>query len=127
MEVGIAVGQVYPRVVIGRDTRTSGDALNHAVIAGLLMAGGQVSDAGIVPTPTVAWVAHGFDAGIMITASHNPPQYNGIKLLNPDGSAFSLAQQIQIENLIKDSAGFDNHWDKLLSGGYSGSSPGTTH
>ena len=117
LEVGIAVGQAYPRVIIGRDTRTSSCALNHAVIAGLLMAGGQTSDAGIVPTPTVACIARGFDAGIMITASHNPPEYNGIKLLNPDGSAFSPGQQVQIEKLINNSSP-TAYWDRIQSGEY---------
>src|SRR5512137_2916240 len=79
LQVGLAVGTIYKNVIIGRDTRTSGSALRHAVTAGLLAAGARGSDCGVVPTPTVAFVAREFDAGIMLTASHNPPQYNGLK------------------------------------------------
>ena len=98
--VGLAVGADYPDLIIGRDTRTSGDAMKHAVIAGLLAAGATCRDAGIVPTPTLAYVAREFDAGIEITASHNPPEYNGIKLFNPDGSSFDLVQQQRLEKQI---------------------------
>ncbi len=97
---GLAVGADYPNVVIGRDTRTSGDAMKHAVISGLLAAGARCQDAGIIPTPTLAYIAREFDAGIEITASHNPPEYNGIKFFNPDGSSFDLAQQQRLEKQI---------------------------
>lgn len=96
----MAVGQQYPRLIIGRDTRTSGEAMCNAVTAGALAAGAEVADAAILPTPTLALAAGSFDAGIMITASHNPPEYNGIKLWNPDGSAFNLRQQQQIEDAV---------------------------
>ena len=98
--VGLAVGKNYNNVVIGTDTRTSGDAMKHAVISGLLAAGARCSDAGLAPTPTLAYVTREFDAGVMITASHNPPEYNGIKLLNPDGSSFDSLQQVKIEAMI---------------------------
>ena len=106
-KVGLAVGRNYKNVVVGRDTRTSGDAMKHAVIAGLLAAGARCRDAGITPTPTLAYVTREFDAGVMITASHNPPEYNGLKLLNPDGSSFDSLQQTQIENMIMDES-FDD-------------------
>jgi phosphoglucosamine mutase len=99
-KVGIAAGTLYSNIVIGTDTRTSGPAIRLAVSSGILAAGSRCSYAGIVPTPTVAYSARHFQAGIMITASHNPPQYNGIKMLNPDGSAFSSKQQDEIENLV---------------------------
>jgi phosphoglucosamine mutase len=98
--VGLAVGRNHGIVVVGRDTRTSGDAMKHAVISGLLAAGARCSDAGITPTPTLAFITREFDAGVMITASHNPPEYNGIKLLNPDGSSFDSLQQVQIEEMV---------------------------
>jgi phosphoglucosamine mutase len=100
LQVGLAVGSLYDQVIVGRDTRTSGSALRHAVMAGLLASGARSSDAGVLPTPTLALAAAHFKVGIMITASHNPPQYNGLKLLNPDGSAFSAGQQNQIEDMI---------------------------
>jgi phosphoglucosamine mutase len=98
--VGLAVGKNYHDVVIGRDTRTSGDTMKHAVISGLLTAGARCKDAGMVPTPTVAFITREFDAGVVITASHNPPEYNGIKLFNPDGSSFDSLQQLQVEEMV---------------------------
>ncbi len=98
--VGLAVGKYYPDVVIGRDTRTSSDAMKHAVISGLLSAGAKYKDAGVTPTPTLAYITREFAAGVMITASHNPPEYNGIKLFNPDGSSFDTVQQEKIEDAV---------------------------
>jgi phosphoglucosamine mutase len=100
LRTGLAVGSVRKNVVVGGDTRTSTGVMKNAVAAGLVAAGAKYEDAGVLPTPTLAGAARRFDAGVMITASHNPPEYNGIKLLNPDGSAFSPAQQKEIEELI---------------------------
>ncbi|MBI4296657.1 MAG: phosphoglucosamine mutase [Chloroflexi bacterium] len=115
-QVGFSVGAVYHNVVIGRDTRTSGDVLRHAVVAGILASGAGCFDAGIVPTPTLAFATQKFAAGIMITASHNPPQYNGLKLFNPDGSAFADAQQKEIETLTGQAITSVARWDKMMSG-----------
>lgn len=111
--VGLAAGKDYHNVVIGTDTRTSGDAMKHAVISGLLAAGARCSDAGLVPTPTLAYVTREFDAGVVITASHNPPEYNGIKLLNPDGSSFDSLQQVKIEEMISDESGDVAGWEQV--------------
>jgi len=100
LKVGLAVGKIYDSVVLGCDTRTSSEAVRHAFISGLLGAGSRCYDAGVIPTPTLALAAREFRAGAMITASHNPPEYNGIKLLNPDGSAFDSNQRKQIEGMI---------------------------
>jgi phosphoglucosamine mutase len=102
--VGLAVGGRSRSVVVGRDTRTSGDAMKHAVISGLLAAGAECCDAGVVPTPTLAFAARDFEAGVMLTASHNPPEYNGIKLLNPDGASFDAAQQAEIEEKLAEAS-----------------------
>jgi len=115
LNVGLAVGKVYSSVVVGSDTRTSSEALKYALISGLLAAGTGVSDAGIIPTPTLALAAREFDAGAMITASHNPPEYNGIKLLNPDGSAFDSDQQKQVEQMVSDDSLPSALWDKIKS------------
>jgi len=115
LKVGLAVGKVYGSVVVGGDTRTSSEAMKHALISGLLAAGSRGSDAGVIPTPTLAFAAREFDAGAMITASHNPPEYNGIKLLNPDGSAFGSAQQKQVEEMILDGSLSVARWDKIKS------------
>jgi len=104
LKTGMAVGKLYQSVVVGCDTRTSSDALKHAFISGAMAAGADCCDAGMIPTPTLALAARGFRAGVIITASHNPPEYNGIKLWNPDGSAFDEKQQTQIEEMILDSS-----------------------
>ena len=111
----MAIGTRYDNAIVGRDTRTSGSALSHSVMAGILASGARCSDAGILPTPTLAFATREFKAGVMITASHNPPEYNGIKLLNPDGSAFSIAQQNEIEDFIDDSAPINIQWEKISS------------
>ena len=115
-QIGMAVGTLYGNVIIGRDTRTSGSVIRHALTSGLLTVGARCNDAGILPTPTLAYVTREFKAGVMITASHNPPQYNGLKLINPDGSAFSSKQQDQIVNFLNDLASVKIHWEKMLAG-----------
>jgi phosphoglucosamine mutase len=115
LRVGLAVGRLNESVVVGGDTRTSMDAVKHAVIAGLLASGARSYDAGIVPTPTLALAARKFDSGIMVTASHNPPEYNGIKLLNPDGSAFDSYQQREIEEMIASDSLATTTWDRFQS------------
>ena len=111
--VGLAIGREYGDVVVGTDTRTSGDVMKHAVISGLLASGVNCRDAGVTPTPTLAYATRDFDAGVMITASHNPPEYNGIKLLNPDGSSFTSSQQEQIEEAIMDSSLDTTRWEDV--------------
>jgi phosphoglucosamine mutase len=100
VRTGLGLSQLHKTVVIGRDTRISGNALKHGLVSGLLSAGARCHDAGIVPTPTLAFAARKFDAGVMITASHNPPQYNGIKIFNPDGSSYVQAQQLELERIL---------------------------
>ncbi|MFC1908296.1 phosphoglucosamine mutase [Chloroflexota bacterium] len=114
-KVGMAVGKTYANVIVGNDTRTSKDAMKHALISGLLASGASCSDAGIIPTPTLAFIAREFDAGVMITASHNPSEYNGIKLWNPDGSAFDSIQQEQIEGEIVNEAYDMARWSEIKS------------
>ncbi len=113
LKVGMAVGSLYESVVVGSDTRTSGSALKHAFTSGVLAAGSECCDIGVLPTPTLALAAGEFQAGAMITASHNPPEYNGIKLVNPDGSAFDAAQQEQIEDLISEDSLAAAGWDAI--------------
>ena len=110
--VGLAVGRAYGSVVMAGDTRTSTGAVKSALGAGLLAAGARVMDAGVVPTPTLALAAREFEAAAMVTASHNPPEYNGIKLINPDGSAFRTDQQQQVETVVAASPAAAG-WDKF--------------
>ncbi|WP_292466916.1 phosphoglucosamine mutase [Methanolobus sp.] len=87
-------------VAIGRDTRASGEMLKSAAIAGALSAGLTVIDVGICPTPSVQYYVKEYaDAGIVITASHNPREYNGIKLIAGDGSELSREGETEIEKL----------------------------
>ena len=112
-KVGFAVGKNCGNIVVGSDTRTSGDAIKHALISGLLATGSRCCDAGVIPTPTLAYATREFNAGIMITASHNPPEYNGMKFLNPDGSAFNYHQRKQIEEIISSNSFSVTPWDKI--------------
>ncbi len=86
----------HPKVILGRDTRESSPWIAATLAAGLLQAGAQVESAGVVPTPAVAFLArkHGFHAGVVISASHNPWQDNGIKLFGSDG--FKLADSVEL-------------------------------
>ncbi len=91
-----------PQVLIGRDTRVSGHMLEGALIAGLLSVGVEVMCLGIIPTPGVAYLtkAFGATAGIMISASHNPVEDNGIKFFGSDGFKLSDEQELEIEKLL---------------------------
>ena len=95
---GFSIGKKYSNVIIGSDFRRTSESLSHLLISSLLASGAEVTYGGKVPTPTLAFSAKYFDAGIMLTASHNPPEYNGLKFFNPDGSSFSDSQ---IEDLMK--------------------------
>jgi phosphoglucosamine mutase len=92
-------GEGRGRVVIGKDTRISGDMLESAVAAGVCAAGCDVLLAGIVPTPAVAFLVRdlGADAGVVISASHNPAAYNGIKFFDRDGFKLSDPLEDRIE------------------------------
>lgn len=100
ISISEAVASNNHEIVIGRDTRTTGMMVSQALIAGATSMGSNVHDAGMVSTPTLAREAAGYDCGIMVTASHNPSQYNGVKLWNPDGSAFDTLQMTEVENRI---------------------------
>ena len=101
-------GTHKPRIIVGKDTRISSYMLESALIAGILSVGAEVLCVGVIPTPAVAHLTrvYGADAGVMISASHNPVEYNGIKFFNNKGYKLSddLEDQIQkvIENGFKD-------------------------
>ena len=88
-----------PRFIVGRDTRISGTLLESALAAGLCSMGAQVVTAGVVPTPAVAGIARmqNFDAGVVISASHNPFADNGIKFFGGDGYKLDDALEAEIE------------------------------
>lgn len=91
-----------PKVIIGRDTRVSGHMLEGALVAGLLSIGAEVMRLGVISTPGVAYLtkALGAQAGVMISASHNPVADNGIKFFGPDGFKLSDEQELEIEELL---------------------------
>ncbi|HJJ28739.1 MAG TPA: phosphoglucosamine mutase [Methanocorpusculum sp.] len=104
-------------VGLGMDTRTSGPALGAAVRAGLCASGCNVIDFGIVPTPCLQYLilAHKLDGGVMITASHNPPEYNGIKIIEADGTEMGDARTIELEQIFINKTCKTAAWDKVGS------------
>ncbi|NJF25228.1 phosphoglucosamine mutase [Thermococcus sp. Bubb.Bath] len=117
LRVGKAVGTYLNggTVVIGKDTRTSGDVIKSAVISGLLSTGVDVIDIGLAPTPLTGFAIklYGVDAGITITASHNPPQYNGIKVWQANGMAYTPEMERELESIM-DSGNFKKApWNEI--------------
>ena len=114
MKIGSAAATVLlreakskkPTVLIGKDTRASGDMLEAALTAGLCSVGCNVLSIGIVPTPAVAYLVglYECEAGIMISASHNPCEYNGIKIFQKTGYKLDDAIEEEIEAIILDNA-----------------------
>ncbi|BDZ70659.1 phosphoglucosamine mutase [Methanobacterium petrolearium] len=102
-------------VVMGYDTRTSNLMLERAVSAGILQGGCNVLSVGMVPTPIVGYATMklGANAGVMITASHNPSPDNGIKLWNPDGMAYLQKQERIIEKIIHEKKFFNASWQDI--------------
>lgn len=107
LKTGFAVGKSGQTIVTGRDARTTGKTLQDAFMSGAVYCGADVCDGGIAPTPTVAYAAKKMNAGCCITASHNPEEYNGLKLINPDGSAFTKKQQAETESVLLESPAGD--------------------
>ena len=99
-----------PRIIIGKDTRLSGDMFEAAIVSGICSMGVNAISVGVIPTPGIAFLTHSMraDAGIVISASHNPMQDNGIKIFNSDGFKLSDEKESRIEELI-----FANNMHKL--------------
>lgn len=111
MNIGRAAGMVVeestgsqPTFLVGKDTRLSSDMLEAALTAGLCSAGANVIQLGVVPTPAVAFLVTKYkaDAGIMISASHNPYEYNGIKIFSAKGYKLLDVQEDEIERIVLD-------------------------
>ena len=106
VKIGASIGTFFQRgnIILGYDARTSGPMLARAVTAGLTATGCNVLIAGMAPTPALQYAVkkNGADGAVIITASHNPPEYNGIKVVWNDGVEISREQEIEIENIFFD-------------------------
>ncbi len=106
-----------PVILIGKDTRLSGDMLEDALSAGILAVGGNVIKVGVLPTPAIAYLVKAYraDAGVVISASHNPFEYNGIKFFNGDGFKLDDSIENEIEDIILRDIDVNSHitGDKL--------------
>lgn len=127
MNIGRAAAMVlisdeveHPTILIGRDTRLSGDMLEGALIAGLCSVGANVELLGVVPTPAVAYLVKKYnaDAGIMISASHNPFEFNGIKIFSSEGCKLpddleNRIEEIVLDHIVPYSLASDNNLGKV--------------
>lgn len=118
LRVGKALGShvdVGDRVLVGRDTRTSGPALESAIVAGLLSTGVRVDRAGVVPTPALqhAVKERPYERGVVVSASHNPPEFNGIKAVHHDGRELPRGKEAEVEEIYFDEAFRVADWDRL--------------
>ncbi|MEI7649540.1 MAG: phosphoglucosamine mutase [Methanomicrobiales archaeon] len=115
LSIGEAFGTMRKgRIAVGRDTRTSGETLINAVKSGLLAVGCDVTDCGILPTPALQYlVKEQFDGGAMITASHNPPEYNGVKIIESDGTEMGDEETIKLEQRIFVHSYSTNSWEHV--------------
>jgi phosphomannomutase/phosphoglucomutase len=117
--MGLAIGTYLKGgdVAIGTDTRTSNQMLKSAVISGLLASGCDVVDVGVVPTPALQYAVKQYKlaGGVMITASHNPPEFNGIKCVDSDGTELSKEKEEKIEEIYFSKKFNLAEWSKIKS------------
>jgi phosphomannomutase/phosphoglucomutase len=118
-ELVVTIGEAFGTmrkgcIAVGRDTRTSGETLAKAIKAGLLATGCDVVDCGILPTPALQYIIKGrFGGGAMITASHNPPEYNGVKIIEADGTEMGDEETLKLEQLIFDLSLSTKPWEHV--------------
>lgn len=117
VKVGLAIGTFFGKknLLVGHDARTSGSMFSKAIISGLNSTGCNVFFAGMAPTPALQFAIknHKMDGGVIITASHNPPEYNGIKVIWKDGIETSHEQETEIENNYFGEKTKFAEWNKL--------------
>lgn len=96
-------GAHKPKILVAKDTRISGDMLESALIAGILSVGAEAIVLGVVPTPAVAYLTrkYGADAGVMISASHNPVEYNGLSSLMIKDTSFRMNWKMRFKESLK--------------------------
>ena len=116
-KVGLAIGTFFKgkQLLVGHDARTTGPIFAECVISSLLATGCSVLFAGMASTPALQFAIknHNMDGGVVITASHNPPQYNGIKVVWSDGIEISHKQETDIEAIYFENKAHFAKWDKL--------------
>ena len=117
IKIGSAIGTFFKhaKLLVGYDARTSSPLLARAVIAGLNATGCDVLLANMAPTPALQYAVknHKLDGAVIITASHNPPEYNGIKVIWNDGIELSREQEIEVENIFFEEKVEYVDWDKI--------------
>jgi phosphomannomutase / phosphoglucomutase len=117
VKLGTAIGTFFKRknLLVGYDARTSGPMFAKSVIAGLTATGCHVFSAGMCPTPALQFAVknHCMGGGVIVTASHNPPEYNGIKVIWQDGIELSHEQETEIEDIFFKNKAVLADWDKL--------------
>ncbi len=118
IKLGLTAGTYFgagSRIALGMDTRTSGPMIFNAVLSGLEASGCDVIDLGIVPTPMLQYAARelNLNGGIIVTASHNPPKFNGLKFIASDGTEFSKEQENKINTIYYEDALKRADWNKI--------------
>lgn len=119
LRLGMAIGTFFgenSKILVGRDVRAGGYMVKSAVIAGLLSAGVKVYDADLAPTPAIQYVVKtsDFDGAVIATASHNPPQYNGVKVVDHDGIEISREKEREIEEIYFQQRFHKTKWYNLV-------------
>jgi len=116
-KVAGAIGTFFKkgRILVGYDGRTSSQMFSQALVGGLISTGCTVYNAGMAPTPAIQYAVkhHKMDGGIIITASHNPPEYNGIKVVASDGIELPRQKEIEIENIFWDEKIIRAEWNSI--------------
>ena len=116
-KVGAAIASMFEggAVLVGRDTRLSGEMIELALSSGLVSCGFVVGTLGILPTPVVAWLTREMqaEAGVAISASHNPSQYNGLKIFDSTGMAYTMEQQERLEERIHKGEYTTSDWNRV--------------
>jgi phosphomannomutase/phosphoglucomutase len=117
ISLGESIGTYFGtgEVLVGQDGRVSSTALSNAVVSGLLSSGRDVAEGGLVPTPALQYSvkAMGFKGGVMVTASHNPPQYNGVKVSGSDGVEVPHLDEQRIEKIYFDKSQTRADWKSV--------------
>lgn len=117
VKIGGTIGTFFQggRIVIGHDGRTSSPMFVHALTGGLVSTGCTAFNVGMAPTPALQYSVkhHKMKGGVIVTASHNPPEYNGIKVIGDDGIELPREQEIEIENIFFNGEIQWARWDKI--------------